>query len=233
MGNIGNTLRSADMGMKRRMRFASVLLANLGALDQEVVDHFVKHLHQIPDALKRGFTLPVSAPLPGFDGNFSLVEDLGIITVPANYSHLACFFEFAKKHGEEFYSYNPNINDQNLVRVSTRLSIGERFRVRIFQVQEPALTEDCLAFLRYEKAVLVGAQGLALAYDQAKEKFPINRWTASFDEKETLFVDPVGNCGVPGIRHRPNGDRRFSLSLGYGEGFWDSEVCVLCFTAAE
>ena len=55
---------------------------------------------------------------------------------------------------------------------------------------------DCLAFLKTQLVILAGAQGLTLAWEQAKWMFPKGKWTASFDEEDALpFL--VGNHRVP------------------------------------
>jgi len=64
-----------------------------------------------------------------------------------------------------------------------------------------ALIEQMVEVVR--KAVLVGAQGASLAYEQGKDKLPFDRWSVSFDEKEALWYAGY-NYRVP-VRAPPLG----------------------------
>lgn len=57
MGNIGHTLASAHAQMRRRLRLAGDIVANLIDLPQEVVDHYLKNKDQIPTALALAFVV--------------------------------------------------------------------------------------------------------------------------------------------------------------------------------
>lgn len=136
---------------------------------------------------------------PTIDDRFALINTFKI-TVPANYDHATKLASFSRKNKGKFAYYNDDITDQNFSRATTILRPGRKFEVKIFQIKATVSSMDCLAFLRGEKAVLVGAQGLALAWDEAKDEFHRGRWTVSFDEEIALFKDAGGNRRVPGVR---------------------------------
>ena len=92
--------------------------------------------------------------------------------------------------------------------------------------KEVVLPEDCLAYLINEKALLVGIQGLALAYQEGNLSLPREAWHLSFDRKEVLF-DYVGPR-VPYIYIHPAGQFDFDL-LPFKDGCAPGQT-LLCFT---
>ncbi|MEK7097904.1 MAG: hypothetical protein AAB906_03590, partial [Patescibacteria group bacterium] len=129
------------------------------------------------------------------DDRFGLVTAFKL-TVPKGYSHdtqLAIFASFAKNKSEKFYYYNDNITDENFAKVTQKLVPGKTYGVKIFQIKSYVTSEDCLAFLASQRAILVGAQGLSLVRQLKKDQFPtIGKWTVSFDEKDALWADGDG-----------------------------------------
>jgi hypothetical protein len=110
--------------------------------------------------------------------------------------------------------------------VTTKLVSGRKFKVKVFQIVENITPDDCLAFLKSQEAVLVGAQGASLAYEQNKDQLPVNRWSASFDEKEAL--PSIYACHrVSDVRRFSTGD--FEFNLVDFEGEWGIADCLLCF----
>ena len=81
------------------------------------------------------------------------------------------------------------------------------------------MTIDC-------HAVLCGAQGASLVWEQKRNKLPKGKWYCSFDEKERL-PSVVGYYGVPRVYVRSDGDFRFDL--GFFERVWDDGDVLLCF----
>lgn len=162
------------------------------------------------------------------DKRFTLVSSFEM-TVPDNYDHdtqLANFASFAEKKSEKFYYFNDSINDANYAKASNRLVPGGTYGVKIFQITTRVTSTDCLAFLKSQKAILVGAQGISLARQKAKEKFSIGRWTVSFDEKDALWEDSDGLHRVPCINRSSDGD--WTFHLGYFEHDWDDDYCLFC-----
>jgi hypothetical protein len=159
------------------------------------------------------------------DPRFKLADAFDLI-VPDGYDHDTCLTTFVAAHGSEFVYRNPNITDDNFRQATTKLVPGRELRVKIFQITETVTSEDCLTFLRSQKAVLVGAQGASLVYELAKGRLPKGRWSVSFDEKVALPVID-GSRRVPGVDRYSDGD--FGLSLGFFEYDWGDGGCILVF----
>jgi hypothetical protein len=134
---------------------------------------------------------------------------------------------FGKEHRKEFYYYDDNITSKNFSKATTKLVPGRKFQVKVFQITGTVTSEGCMAQLRSQKAVLVGAQGASLAYEQAKDKLPKGRWYVSFDEKEALWKDADGRHWVPCVSCHSGGD--FEFCLGSFEGVWYDGTAFLCF----
>ncbi len=148
------------------------------------------------------------------------------ITVPGNYDHSIQLASFREESHKKFYSYNDNITDANFARATNKLAPGKTYEAKIFKITERVTSEDCLAFLKTQKAILVGAQGISVVWQQAKEQFPKGKWTVSFDEKDALWRDAGGYRRVPGVDRYSGGVWYFSLGdFGYD---WDDVSCVLC-----
>ncbi|MCC7004879.1 hypothetical protein IT397_03110 [Candidatus Nomurabacteria bacterium] len=164
------------------------------------------------------------------DPRFTLATQFDVV-VPSGYNHATRLAEFKKAHEKEFYYYNGDITDKNYAKATTKLVPGRKFKVKVFQITKRVSSEDCLAFLKSQKAVLVGAQGATLAYEQGKDKLPMSRWSVSFDEKDTLWLDADGYRRVPFVYRHSDGD--FYLDLGYFVDDWYGAYCLLCFCDSE
>ena len=66
-----------------------------------------------------------------------------------------------------------------------------------------------------------------LAQMQHKDKFPVGKWTVSFDEKEALWKDADGHHRVPYVIAYSAGG--FAFFLGTFESDWNSGLALLCF----
>lgn len=161
-----------------------------------------------------------------YDPRFQLLTSFPVV-VPEGYIHATRLDTFYTEQRSEFLYYNEALTDANFARATTQLVPGQRFEVKIFQIKGVVSSEDCLAHLRSQKAVLVGAQGASLAYEQGKEQLPIGRWSVSFDEKDALWKDAGGHHRVPSVDRRSVGD--FKFRLGYFEHDWNDYHCLLCF----
>lgn len=159
---------------------------------------------------------------------FKLVNTFEIV-VPEGYDHYTRLDSFAKSHNKEFQYFNSEITDANFRWATTKLKPGWKFKVKVFEIKEIAKSEDCMAKLRSEKAIFVGAQGASLVWEQKKQELPDNRWFASFDEKDALWKDAHDYHRVP-LVGRHSGEV-FKFDLGYfGIGWIDDDgICLLCF----
>ncbi len=210
---------------KPYLRLAGMITGNLGSLSDEVVKHFLDNAVEIPEALVRGFVLPVITPVE----KFALLADLGIITVPANYDHATRLDSFRKNNWEKFYSYNDELTDTNFGNPSRVMKPGDRFRVKVFKqtVGGTTTSEERLAFLKSQNAVLTGAQGASLVFGEERGHLPKGYWHSSFDEKDRLWKSVAGYHRVPSIDARSSG--YFDFRLGHFESVWDDSHTVLCF----
>jgi len=164
------------------------------------------------------------------DLRFELTDTFEV-TVPEGYNHASRLTAFGKEHRKAFYYYNDAITDTNYANATTKLVPGRKFQVKVYQIKGTVSSDDCLGFLKSQKAILVGAQGASLAYEQGKDKLPVGRWSVSFDEKEALWKDAVGYRRVPYVYRDSDGD--FEFNLGSFEFDWDDGYCLLCFCDLE
>ena len=160
------------------------------------------------------------------DDRFELVNTFEIV-VPEGYDHGKRLDSFGKEHRTAFYYYNDAITDKNYAKATTKLKPGQKLTVKVFQIKETVTSEDCMAKLHSQKAILVGAQGASLAWEQKKEELPVNRWSVSFDEKNALWKDADGRHRVPLVYRYSDGD--FKFNLGLFEIAWGGDYCLLCF----
>jgi hypothetical protein len=151
------------------------------------------------------------------------------LTVPADYNH-DTFIDDQKKKLKKLkntYYYNDDLNSKNYAKATNKLMPGKTYRVKIFPILEGVTSEDCMTFLKKQRAILVGGQGVLLANDLKGDEFPVGKWTVSFDEKEALWKDSGGRHRVPGVGRYSGGG--WGFRLGFFEGDWDGGRCLLCF----
>lgn len=119
------------------------------------------------------------------DRKFLLRKEFQVI-VPEGYSHRVQLRWFKRQYEKDFYFFRQEITDKNYSKVTGRFVPEEAYAIKLFQVED-ATPEECLAFLKAEDAILVGAQGLSLVWELKKEEFPEESWVESFDEPSNLY----------------------------------------------
>ncbi len=151
------------------------------------------------------------------------------LTVPADYNHDTIIDDQKKKLKKlkNTYYYNDDLISKNFANATNKLVPGKTYRVKIFPILESVTSVDCMTFLKKQRAILVGGQGVLLANDLKGDEFPVGKWTVSFDEKEALWKDSGGRHGVPSVYRHGDGDRSFIL--GDFERDWDGDIYLLCF----
>ncbi len=162
------------------------------------------------------------------DPRYEILESF-ILTVPENYNSGNRLTSFKDQYEKEFkWGYNQNITDQNFPNPSVVLTPGKKLLVKPFAVKsgKRVSSEDNLALIKSQNGILVGAQGASLVYELAKDKLIKGKWYLSFDEKERLWKDAVGDHRVPGVLRSSDGDFEFNLG-GFG-GDWGGDDCLLC-----
>ncbi len=164
-------------------------------------------------------------------GIFTFLRKKVTLTIPSNYNHNTFVDEFAKKTRdlESTNYYNNNITSENFAKVTNKLIPGKKYQIKMFPILKNGVTsEECLAFLEQQGAILVGAQGLFLLQQEKPNLFPKDKWTLSFDEKDALWEDADGDHRVPCVCWYSDGDWRFYLSyFGGGRGI----LATSCFAS--
>ena len=158
---------------------------------------------------------------------FGLLVDLGILTVPDNYVQGK---QLGSMNRKDFIYFDSDITDKNFSNPTRVLKPGDKFHVLAYKQIVPGETtsEERMEFLAKQKAVLTGAQGASLVYQQKRNLLPKGFWYCSFDEKKRLWKDAGGGRRVPYVRAFSDGD--FEFNLGYFERPWNAHNGVLlCF----
>jgi hypothetical protein len=164
------------------------------------------------------------------DEHFEIISSFDIV-VPEGYDHATRLDTFRREHELEFRHFNSAITDANYAAPATsKLVPDQKLKCKVVRIKESVSSDDCLDFLKSQKARLIGAQGISLAYEQGKNKLPKGRFYASFDEKDALWKDSDGNHRVPGVRAYSDGD--FGFFLGGFEVDWGVGDGLLCFCDA-
>lgn len=160
---------------------------------------------------------------------FTLLVDLGVITVPDDYEHGTALDIFMEKNRKKFYGVNDNITDANFSNPSRILKPGDKLWVRAFKqvVSGTTTSEERMAFLVTQNAILTGAQGASLVFEQKRDQLHKGFWYASFDEKDRLWEDTDRYHRVPAVYANSDGDWRWGL--GRFEDVWGGSHAFLCF----
>lgn len=169
----------------------------------------------------------------------NLLDPKYTFTIPTNYNHDTQVDEFGKKTRKlkSTYYYNDQLTSKNFANVTNKLQPGKTYAIKMFPILETVQSEDCLAFLESNNAILVGAQGVTLLQTHQPNIFPIGKWTVSFDKavdkegKDALWKDADGDHWVPDV-HR-NSDGGWYFPLGYFGHSWDSDHVLVCFCDLE
>lgn len=158
-----------------------------------------------------------------------LLKGKGTFTVPDNYNHDTQVDDFAKKTRKlkSTYYYNDELTSKNFSKATSKLVSGKTYGIKLFPILEAVESEDCLAFLKSNNAILVGAQGVTALQADQPDIFPTGKWTVSFDEKDALWKDADGYHRAPRVLRDSDGDWEFRL--GYFERSWYSGHVLVCF----
>lgn len=201
-------------------RFVDDMIRKLG-LSKDAAQLLIKNFHLVKPELEQVLQKHSIA-----DKRFELLKTFEI-TVPANYNHGKRLDSFAKENKKKFYYYNDDITDKNFSKATTKLEPNKVLTVKVFGIKATVTSQNCMDFLKTQDAILTGAQGASLVWEQKKDELPVDKWSVSFDEKDALWEDSGGDHRVPGVRRYSDGD--FEFGLGCFEGDWGSDYCLLCF----
>lgn len=174
--------------------------------------------------------------MTNFSGSRERVVEIGSfpMVVPARYNHATVIDRFYLNHNREFRSFD-DFCDYYFTNPSTVLTARRRFRVKMLEVK-PNITipsDLVLRIIAKNGGVLVGAQGLVLAYLQGKMHLSRKgneeaRGYFSFDKKDRL-PQLYDYRAVPYLLAAPN--EVFCVGYGhYGETVaGNSGDVILCF----
>ncbi len=130
-----------------------------------------------------------AADQPVDNSKFILVKTFRIVT-PIDYDHGAQLGQFFRKFslGGGSRWYDENITDKHFFKASYRLASSYVYTIKLWKVAKRKTVDakECLAFLRSNRIVLVGAQGLTVIFDRARNQLPCG-FIASFDEPSNLW----------------------------------------------
>ena len=146
---------------------------------------------------------------------FSLVRSL-TLTVPEDYRFVRRLDSFRERHGDEFVVFDADITDSNFPGTNSVLIPGLSYEVKLFRLRNNArmaTMEHALAFLKSQSAVLVGAQGIALIWEQCTSGFLKggNIPVISLDRPELLWSHPEKGICAPYMANGNLGETVFSL----------------------
>ncbi len=194
--------------------------------------HMVQNVRMMPCyGASNGEFLPIPEDL---EDKFSVLADLGIITVPDDYVHETWLDTYRKYNQNKFHCYNTEITDKNFPNPTRVLSPGDRLRVQVFQQVASGTTtsEERLIFLYIQKAIHTGAQGVSLVFDQKRDQLPEGiSDLLSFDEKDRLWANYYGHHMIPCVLCYP--DSNFWFTLTRFDSVLGDKDAFLCFTEVE
>lgn len=153
------------------------------------------------------------------------------ITVPVDYNHDNQVDLSVAKAEEQntVYFRLDGFSSQSFARATNKLEPGKTYWVKIFPILSAVNAvdgEDCLAFLRKQRAILAGGQGITLVYDLQKERLPAGKYIVSFDKKEALPEEVAGLHAIPRTYVRSDGS--INLDFSYFECLLHDDSCLLC-----
>jgi hypothetical protein len=171
---------------------------------------------------------PILQKLAMVDQRFGPAKEFEF-TVPSDYKHDTQLDTFAKKTKplSTTYYFNDALTSANFAKAKNKLKPGQTYKVKIFPILATVNSEDCMNFLAKQNAILVGGQGLTLLQANKPDEFPVDKFTVSFDEKDSLWKDSDGYLRVPYVNRDSDGDWKFHL--GYFASDWVGGDCLLCF----
>lgn len=144
------------------------------------------------------------------------------LTVPVNYNHDTCLASFEEKvttKNRDRVDYKYEFQDKHWSGVTTKLIPGKKYTVRIcssLPKEKGFCVKDYTNFIRRKRGLLVGAQGLVLAFNLHKKKFPDNTTVISLDKENALscYTDQFSEPTVPYV-HRCGDKWRISVAGFY------------------
>ncbi len=123
---------------------------------------------------------------------------------------------------KKYYYVNSDITVENF-------PVPEKFETenwKIIKMEKSFSSEEALARIKSEGCRPANIYELAAFTAANPEQFPKGVWTGMI-AFGTIFTDSDGYHRVPRVSARGGGD--FGFRLGFFEGGWGSDYCLLCF----
>ncbi|MBI4709449.1 MAG: hypothetical protein HY764_04585 [Candidatus Portnoybacteria bacterium] len=149
-----------------------------------------------------------------------------IFRVPNRYEHETQLASFYEENQGKFVFYDGRITDTNYARVTQKFVRGKNYEVKIYGIRPAVvvLSSDCLDFMESQGAILVGAQGISLIWEQMRKKIPTGKRIISFDKKEASY-----NNMLPTVYHySPPRSDEWNFDLAHFQCRWNSDNCFFC-----
>ena len=159
--------------------------------------------------------------------------------MPADYNHATQLASFFKKLQGRLDFDHERVSDAKFAGATTRLIAGQRLTVKIFKIHEAVSSEECLAHLRSQKALLVSAQGLSIVYENEvsrKSLIRVSKTThaecavfVSLDEERALWIAADNKHYAPYLRFSYLDGYSPEFTSGPQERNWQPSCFLLCF----
>jgi|SRR3989338_5701178 len=147
---------------------------------------------------------------------FTLLADLGTITVPNSYSAMTRLKKFREKYYGNILPDEDNLTNflrgiKRFPNPSHAIKRGDKLRVRAFRqvVGGETTSKERMAFLDTKKAIYIGSQGLMIVFEQKRKILPKDFRYISFDKKRYLLIDSKGSHRMPCIKDYQDGEFSF------------------------
>lgn len=138
------------------------------------------------------------------EAKFQFVESFNIVepTVEIFPDHDEYLTGFLLRHHHEFHKHNDNADTTTS---PAKVYPGREISVFVFKVVDVEIAHaDLLRFHTYQDAIKLGAYGIAVVYEQAKDKIPPNALTYSVEGGQRALQDTHNRVRMSEIYTHPN-----------------------------
>lgn len=137
------------------------------------------------------------------------------------------YVEKAKKLKNIFF-YSDDFTSSNFSAVSHKLTPNHEYTAKIYPILTTVSSSQCLEFLKEQKGLLVGTQGLMLIQTLHGDLFPLKRRIVSLDERPGLWKDKMDHARI--IFARRTSPQKSEIGSLFLNSMWFSDRCLLCVT---
>jgi len=161
---------------------------------------------------------------------FELIKTFAL-TVPPDYDHDTQLTKFRQQHRRRFSYFNDEITDKKLGSVSHQLTPGQTYSIDLCRITRTVSSPECLDFLKARQAMLVGAQGLSVAWQRNRQEFPRGKWLVSFDG-QIVAIGGIFKSRLSKSDYHSEGES-WCLDLGCLKFDWNTNDCLFCVREKE